>query len=194
MRRRLGARAAVIEEALGFAASGACGTVVFFASFNALLLSSDLPAWLANVLAQVPAIATTFMLSARFVFSDHSGRRRRTQLTLFFGMYGLAIVLAALSLYAVRVAVGHRLDLVLANLVSAAVVVSSWLVRFALARRLVFMSHLRNERVPSTLSHPVSFVSTRSPADSGGKPLWPGAALGTQLADLSTDGPGDVDE
>lgn len=147
LRRALDAKQDVLGELVKFFIAGLVATVVFLAVFNGVLVAWPKTAkWVANLIANVPAIAASYVVSSTFVFKTQSRERRHFEVAMFFVFAGIAVAVATSALAIVEWAVGHDLSLVWANLVVFTATLFNWSSRFLTSKFLVFKSHL--ERPP----------------------------------------------
>ncbi len=149
LRRTLSGRRDVVEEMAKFLFTGGVATLVFSVAFNGgwwILERAGVSAEILDktcfLLGQFVAVLVAYFMSFKFVFTNDSGRKRFTEAVLFFGLAAVAIAwgMGALALF--EAIVGHHLGQLEAFLVSAVAIVTSWGLRFFLARNFVFRAHL----------------------------------------------------
>lgn len=155
LRRGLQGRRQIIGELVKFGFAGAGATVVFYSIYNILRLAFGISNLTAFLLANIPAILAAYVISAHFVFSNHSGRTRRTEIVLFFTLNAAGVAIGYFALGFVEWILGRQLQNLGANVVPALAVLASWGLRFFVARRFIFKSHLERPPIdiPTEIAH-----------------------------------------
>jgi putative flippase GtrA len=147
----------VLSEMVKFSVAGAAATVMFVVTFNALLLTihDRLDTWAVSLIANVPAITVSYLVSSTFVFARKSGKARHTEIAMFFAFAFVAIAIQLFALNAVEGILGRKLSVLLANAVVFGATVFSWTMRFVTARFVIFKSHLERPAIdlPTELAH-----------------------------------------
>lgn len=157
LRRGLRSRRRVINEMVKFTFAGVGATVVFYTTYNLLRIAFGMSNTRSFLIANVPAILAAYVISAHFVFSNHSGKTRRTEVLMFFALNAAGVAIGYFALGLVEWAIGRPLENLGANVVPAMAVLASWALRFFIARRFIFKSHL--ERPPVDVATEVAHVA-----------------------------------
>ncbi|MCC7077545.1 MAG: GtrA family protein [Acidimicrobiia bacterium] len=157
LRRGLQSRRRVINEMVKFTFAGVGATVVFYTTYNLLRIGLGMSNTRSFLVANVPAILAAYVISAHFVFSNHSGKTRRTEVVMFFALNACGVAIGYFALGLVELAIGRPLENLGANVVPALAVLASWALRFFIARRFIFKSHL--ERPPVDVATEVAHVA-----------------------------------
>lgn len=155
LRRGLQSRRQIVGELVKFGFAGVGATVVFYSIYNVLRLAFGISNLTAFLLANVPAILVAYIISAHFVFSNHSGKTRRTEILMFFALNAAGVAIGYFALGFVEWILGRQLQNFGANVVPALAVLASWGLRFFVARRFIFKSHLERPPVdiPTEIAH-----------------------------------------
>lgn len=144
----LGRFADLLAEVVKFGFAGLGATVVFYTVYNLLfVMFPTIPTGGAFLIANVPAIATSYVISKLYVFDSNSGARLHTEIIMFFALNGLAVAIGYFALGIVEALLGRRLGVVGRNLVPAVAILASWALRFVIARRFIFRSHLNRPAI-----------------------------------------------
>lgn len=157
LRRGLRSRRRVINEMVKFTFAGVGATVVFYTTYNLLRIGLGMSNTRSFLIANVPAILAAYVISAHFVFSNHSGKTRRAEVVMFFALNACGVAIGYFALGLVELALGRPLENLGANVVPALAVLASWALRFFIARRFIFKSHL--ERPPVDIATEVAHVA-----------------------------------
>jgi putative flippase GtrA len=146
----LGRFADVLAEVVKFGFAGLGATVVFYTVYNVLFaVVPAISTGTAFLLANVPAIATSYVISKLYVFDSNSKARLHTEILMFFSLNGIAIAIGYFALGAVEAFIGRQLGVVGRNVVPAVAILASWGLRFMIARRFIFRSHLQRPAIDS---------------------------------------------
>lgn len=184
LRRSLAGRRDIVEEMAKFLFTGGIATVVFSVVFNGSWwilkaggVSEEILDKVCFLLGQFVAVLVAYLLSFKFVFTSDSGRKRITEAVMFFGLAAVAIAWGVGALALFESIVGHHLGQLEAFLVSGVAIVTSWGLRFFLARNVVFRAHL--DRPPVNVVTELAHLSEEAhesehpegePADSANLP------------------------
>lgn len=155
-RQVLHARRNVLQELAKFFLAGLSATLAYIVVLipaNSLLPTS----WLAVMVANIPAIAASYLISSRFVFVNYSGHARHTEIIMFFAMNAIAVAFATPAVGLAETINGSKLSTLMTILVSGGAVLLSWGFRFFVARRFIFKSHL--ERPPVDVTTELAHIS-----------------------------------
>ena len=165
----LGRFADVLAEVVKFGFAGLGATVVFYTVYNLLFLAyPSIATGLAFLIANVPAIATSYVISKLYVFDSNSAARLHTEIIMFFTLNGIAVAIGYFALGAVEAILGRRLGVVGRNLVPAVAILASWGLRFVIARRFIFRSHLNRPAIDSATEAAHLAAERDSAADAAG--------------------------
>ncbi len=132
----------ILPELGRFTLAGGAGTLVGVGGFNLLVVGAGVDAVAANVAAQGAAALVAYVLAAKFVFPHAGGRARSAEVAVFLvvAVGGTAYSTAVLA--AVDTMTHGRLPVLVADAVLALTIVTGWMIRFVLVRRVVFRAHL----------------------------------------------------
>lgn len=150
LRAALRGKRDVLHEVAKFGIAGGLATIVFYVFYEPLLLFGEgygISAGLAFALANLPAIVVSYVISAKFVFENNASQSRRTQTLLFFVLNAAAVAIGYFALGLVEVVVGGHPGPLLGNVVPPFALIASWGLRFVVARRFIFKSHLERPAV-----------------------------------------------
>jgi len=149
VRSSVRAKKATLHEIVKFGIAGVGATVTFWPLYLLLItiFRDHLPTQWAMVIANIPAIAIAYWISAKFVFTSHSGQNHRAEITMFFVLNAAAVALAYFALGLTEWVLGmDRLPMWLEISVVVASFLGSWVLRFVIAKLFIFKAHL--ERPP----------------------------------------------
>ena len=153
LRARIQGKHDILSEMVKFGMAGGVATLVYLTVLTTLKLVLDpgdddsFGTATLNVIANIPAILTAYLVSAHFVFKEAVGRRRRVELTMFFVVSFLALGFQTAALWVVENILrdGRVLNLLQTYVVVFLATLASWGVRFFIARRMIFQAHLSSE-------------------------------------------------